>query len=89
MCLIDDASRQDIFNALFTAYLNTGRDKDAERINEQQIATFDTPELQNSYSYIEFLWNRYTIAVWRTPNDPIKTMPVLMDIYPIIKRYTT
>ena len=86
VCLIDDASRQDIFNALFTAYLNTGRDKDAERINEQQIATFDTPELQNSYSYIEFLWNRYTIAVWRTPNDPIKTMPVLMDIYPIIKK---
>ena len=35
---------------------------------------------------MEFLWNRYTIALWRTPNDPIKTMPVLMDIYPIIKK---
>ena len=86
VCLPNDASRQNIFNSLFTAYLNTGRDKDAERINEQQIAAFDTPELQNSYNYMEFLWNRYTIALWRTPNDPIKTMPVLMDIYPIIKK---
>lgn len=84
MCSVTDIVRNDFNNELFAMYMFVGNDRKAEDFNERCISDLEAAGFQESYQYLEYMWNRYIIANWRTPGDVIKLYPILIGQMPYI-----